>query len=119
MTIKCFFGFHKWNDCKCTRCGKHRDKQHEWDDCKCTRCGKVQHEFDLIESYEEEYVNPIDSGRRRTDEYSIYKCKKCGRTEAEITSYGYGVHGTKIERCICEKSNDKWRMGENLPTYKI
>ena len=33
---------HKWDGCKCSRCGKVRDEQHAWIGCKCSRCGKVQ-----------------------------------------------------------------------------
>ena len=33
---------HKWDGCKCSRCGKVRDEQHDWIGCKCSRCGKVQ-----------------------------------------------------------------------------
>ena len=41
---------HKWDGCKCTRCGKVRDEQHNWSGCKCTVCGKTrdeQHDWDL------------------------------------------------------------------------
>ena len=36
--------FHRWNGCKCDKCGKIRDEQHDWDLCKgiCNRCGKRQ-----------------------------------------------------------------------------
>jgi hypothetical protein len=32
---------HKWQGCKCTRCGETRDTGHDWRDSKCVRCGKV------------------------------------------------------------------------------
>jgi hypothetical protein len=37
----CLFG-HKWNGCKCDRCGKTRDENHTWNYCKgkCFICGK-------------------------------------------------------------------------------
>lgn len=41
---------HKWDGCKCTRCGKVWDEQHSWSGCKCTVCGKTrdeQHDWDL------------------------------------------------------------------------
>jgi len=43
--------FHKWNGCKCEKCGKTRDKNHRWDLCKgiCIVCGSKcaeQHEWD-------------------------------------------------------------------------
>jgi len=37
--MACLFG-HKWNGCKCARCGKSRDENHDWDGCKCEICEK-------------------------------------------------------------------------------
>ena len=65
MNIICNFGFHKWEGCKCTACGKTRDQEHdwgkncekcakcekvrqnahEWNDCKCAKCPKERHEW--------------------------------------------------------------------------
>ena len=38
--------FHKWDGCKCTKCGKIREVkynwQHKWNNgCKCVNCGKL------------------------------------------------------------------------------
>ena len=41
--MACLFG-HKWDGCKCTKCGKTRDEGHDWDGCKCTKCGKTRDE---------------------------------------------------------------------------
>ena len=43
--MACLFG-HKWNGCKCEKCGATRDEGHDWDLCKgiCKRCGKTQAE---------------------------------------------------------------------------
>ena len=41
---------HKWNGCKCARCGEVRNEQHSWRGCICTLCGKVrdeQHNWNL------------------------------------------------------------------------
>ncbi|MDR2148374.1 MAG: hypothetical protein LBE91_18180 [Tannerella sp.] len=38
--MSCLFG-HKWNGCKCEKCGKTRDGQHKLDNGKCTECGKT------------------------------------------------------------------------------
>jgi len=54
--MACLFG-HKWNGCKCSRCGKTRDEQHNWNVCKCTICGKEAHT------------------------YSNYKCSRCGKVD--------------------------------------
>jgi len=39
--MACLFG-HKWNGCKCSKCGKTRDDQHKWSSNtgKCSICGK-------------------------------------------------------------------------------
>lgn len=42
MSIKCIFGYHTWNGCKCNICGKSRDEQHDWNGCKCSKCGKIR-----------------------------------------------------------------------------
>ena len=41
--LKCTMGFHDWNGCKCSKCGKLRDDGHDWSkDCeKCAKCGKI------------------------------------------------------------------------------
>jgi len=38
--MACIFG-HKWDGCKCTKCGKTRNTQHKIGDGKCTKCGKT------------------------------------------------------------------------------
>jgi len=38
-TMACLFS-HKWNDCKCEKCGKTRDEQHVWKGCVCSVCGQ-------------------------------------------------------------------------------
>jgi uncharacterized protein (TIGR02145 family) len=52
MNIECILGFHTWDGCKCTLCGKTRNKQHDWNkNCeKCFICGKIrenQHKWDV------------------------------------------------------------------------
>ena len=45
--MACLFG-HKWNGCKCDKCGKQRDESHKWNGCKCSICGKIdmtRHKF--------------------------------------------------------------------------
>ena len=39
--MACLFG-HKWNGCKCSKCGKTRDEGHIWNGCTCATCGKTQ-----------------------------------------------------------------------------
>lgn len=80
--MACLFG-HKWNGCKCDKCGKVRDEQHDWDLCrgKCNRCGKTrdeQHDWDGC------------------------KCKRCGTTRNtghELQTVP-GEESTKKMKCM-------------------
>ena len=98
MELKCLFG-HRWNDCKCTRCGKVRDEQHDWDLCKgkCKRCGKsceVKHNWN--------YCTCTVCGKRRNtnccnivlEGTCVKKCTVCGR--------GYYDHDF-AGLCACRK----------------
>ena len=57
--MACLFG-HKWNGCKCEKCGKIRDTDHQWDGCKCLNCGKTR-----------------DEGH----DWKDGKCTKCGKID--------------------------------------
>lgn len=41
----CHVYSHKWNGCKCKRCGDTRSEAHEWQGCKCLVCGKCRDEL--------------------------------------------------------------------------
>jgi len=96
--MACLFG-HKWNGCKCIKCGKVRDEghdldlckgvcricgqknwlpRHDWQGCKCARCGATR-----------------DEGHG----WNGCKCKICGKTRDE----GHRWNGCKCSRC------GKWR----------
>lgn len=66
MSLLCKIIGHKWNGCKCSRCGETRDDQHDWDLCKgiCKYCNKTQaeqHDWDLCKGV----------------------CRRCGVKQAE------------------------------------
>ena len=68
--------FHKWNGCKCSKCGAIRDKKHDWNGCTCKRCYKTRQGYEL---------HDIDDNCTckicgKTDMHSWYerKCKRCG-----------------------------------------
>ena len=106
--MACLFG-HKWNSCKCSKCGKTRDEQHDfdlckgkckhcgktqaeqhsWNGCKCSRCGKTRDE-------QHDWNGCICSrcGKRRNDKHSWNgcKCSSCGFVREE---------GHKWVNCKC------------------
>lgn len=46
--MNCLFG-HRWDGCKCKRCGRTREKKHDWNGCVCRRCGRKRdkdHDWD-------------------------------------------------------------------------
>ena len=35
---------HKWDGCRCKKCGKVRDTGHDWNGCKCRKCSRTRNE---------------------------------------------------------------------------
>jgi len=66
MSVKCKFGFHTWDGCKCNECGKIRDEQHDWTkNCeRCNKCGKT---------------------RTKNHRWENGKCSICGEDQIEGT----------------------------------
>ncbi len=64
--MACLFG-HKWNGCKCTRCGKIRDEGHAWNGCTCTICGKSRDEGHVW---------------KPTKNACVQVCSRCGRQKS-------------------------------------
>ena len=51
--MACLFG-HKWDGCKCSKCGKTRNEGHVWNDCICKKCGKQTTYVDMVSLDSEE-----------------------------------------------------------------
>ncbi len=83
MGFACIFG-HKWNGCKCERCGVTRDEQHDWDGCKCRRCGKVRDE-----QHDWNGCICLRCGQKRDEQHKWngFVCSLCGKKRSvnEIT----------------------------------
>lgn len=76
--MTCLFG-HKWDGCKCTKCGITRDEQHDWNGCMCKRCGKKrdeQHDWDLCSGK----CRRCLKRREEQHDWDGTKCKRCGKT---------------------------------------
>jgi uncharacterized protein (TIGR02145 family) len=102
MSFKCIIGFHSWDGCKCSECGKIRDKGHDLAaDCeKCSRCGTVlsdQHDWSV------DCEKCSKCGKIRENQHSWLKdcerCSKCGKARTNMHRMEDGVcqvcgHGT-------------------------
>jgi len=97
VDMACLFG-HKWNGCKCDKCGKIRDERHDWTNptrCKCTICGKTQ---DIGHVY------------TKTTECKAI-CKICGKTTPAV------YHNWDGDKCIdCGKIRTTQQAEQNNKT---
>jgi len=83
----CLFG-HKWNGCKCTKCGKIRDESHDWNGCTCKICGKRRNEGHIFQ---------------KTEKPCIEKCSICGVEKH--------IHLVKDGKCeVCGEPLVPWSL---------
>ena len=93
MGFTCKIFGHKWNGCKCERCGTSRDERHNWNGCKCERCGAI---------------------RKEGHNWNGCKCEQCGAMRKE--GHNYVLLDNCTEKCsICGKvyEKHKWVLLEN------
>ena len=85
MSFKCSIGFHSWDHCVCSKCGKIRDEQHVLsNDCeKCSKCGMV---FENHHDWSKDCQQCSKCGKKRIEEHSwardCEKCSKCTQTRS-------------------------------------
>ena len=104
--MACLFG-HKWEGCKCTKCGKLRDSNHSFSpqeggcEEKCQICGKVRENHDFVNGFcskcGQQAKNPVVLEALNMDErfdltnalecYEYY-CMKSERDLKDSLSYG-------------------------------
>ena len=86
--------FHKWNGCRCDKCGTTRDESHLWNGCKCGKCGKTRDELHNFNG-----CKCISCGKKRDEQHSWDLCKGrcsvCGKTQNEQHEW----NGCKCSRC--------------------
>jgi hypothetical protein len=89
--MSCFF--HKWNGCKCEKCGKTRSvrkmSDHDFYYCKCLKCGFIRDEGHSYKCGKCTICGAVDAskghGDRRNWDYRMnggdveFFCKDCGR----------------------------------------
>mgnify|MGYP001043619964 CR=1 FL=1 len=125
--MACIFG-HKWDGCKCSRCGKTRDKghdfqlekgkcsercsicgkthvlEHQWNGCKCVRCGTTRdegHDFQPIEGKCSERCSICGKTHPLEHQWVGCKCVRCG-TVRNIRHNFQREENKCFERCsIC------------------
>jgi len=85
MSIKCIFGLHIWEGCKCKRCGKTQNNDHDWSkSCeKCVRCGLT---------------------RANAHEWDGCKCKRCAKTQNR--NHDWSKDCEKCARCGMARRRD-------------
>ena len=78
MKIKCAFGIHKWEGCRCKVCRETRDQDHQWNatGCRCLRCYRENHEWilsgtDIENEYQDGYF--LNGSGQCESEYEIIK----------------------------------------------
>ena len=92
---------HKWQGCKCVKCGKQRDEGHDWEGCRCKNCGKIKHVYEVVNiehifgdgckwDITRECTGPgcgtwCDSYYEGRESRTIktFKCKYCGEIKTE------------------------------------
>ena len=104
--MACFFG-HKWNGCKCTKCGQLRDEGHDWNGCICRICGKRRSEgHDWQQPSQNkcfERCSICGQERRIEHDWNGCICKRCGQFQDEGHDWNSGEDSC-IEKCsVCGK----------------
>jgi len=96
--MACLFG-HKWNGCKCEKCGKERP--HEWRGrCKCSICGAVRDEGHDYREYLG--YKCISCGKECQHEWENCKCKICGKRRP-LQDEGHNWNGCKCKYCVATR----------------
>jgi uncharacterized protein (TIGR02145 family) len=93
MSFKCSIGFHSWDHCVCSSCGKKRDEQHLLtDDCeKCSKCGK---EFENLHNWTRDCQECSKCRKRRNIEHSWARdCENCSNCSVSRINQHQLVNG--------------------------
>jgi len=94
MSLICKTGFHKWDGCFCSNCGKTRDEHHTYtDDCgTCSKCGMTHEE---LHNWSKDCEKCSKCGKTRTDHHNwlidCEKCSKCGKIRPEHHQFVNGI----------------------------
>ena len=104
---------HKWDGCKCIKCGYIRDKNHAWYGCTCNKCGKVRDKEHIWSVHDDKYPSNFKVYIERCT------CLKCGkyRDEHHIWKCGVCELCGKTSPLMGHKSGMRRLNGESVETY--
>ncbi|NOZ36077.1 MAG: hypothetical protein GXO80_12365 [Chlorobi bacterium] len=102
MILKCKLGFHRWEGCKCSVCGKIRNEGHDLsNDCeKCSVCGTI---IENNHNWTSDCEKCSKCGKVRENkhnwEYNCEECSVCGAVRTDKHVFVNGIctvcgHGT-------------------------
>jgi hypothetical protein len=113
MSFRCKLGFHPWNGCKCSECGKTREEQHDWsNDCEsCPICGKTRlNQHDWLKDCETCSI----CGKTRLNQHDwshdCENCSKCGKYNANQHSWGKD-DCSKCSKCSIKRNENHFWDG--------
>ena len=87
MGLACLFG-HKWDWCKCSKCGKIRDTNHNWENGRCLYCGKFHNNH---------IYQPIGK--------CLERCEICGKENETTHNFVNSKKDCTTECTVCGKLN--------------
>ena len=101
MAPQCTLGFHKWQGCKCSACGKIRDADHTWDGCRCSACGRTP---DERHDWSKDCEKCVRCGQVRSPAHKWQgcKCSACGQARDE--AHDWSKDCEKCSRCGLARS---------------
>ena len=105
---------HKWEGCKCQRCGAVRDKNHDWNyGCTCGKCGKVRDENHCWSIHDDRFPSNFNVYIERCT------CYKCGKTRDKHHTWKCGVYEVcgKTDSLMGHQSGIRKLNGNNVETY--
>lgn len=80
MGLRCAFGFHAWQGCRCTLCRMTRDLEHNWDGCLCEKCGVQRDEG---HKWNRCVCSKCKAKRDEKHQWERCKCRICGAVRDE------------------------------------
>ena len=96
--LKCLFGAHTWDGCKCRGCRKIRGEGHDWScDCeKCAKCGSTR-----PSAHRWQGCKCSACGKTRNGQHNwakdCEKCSVCG--QARLSAHDWGKDCEKCAKC--------------------